>query len=573
MQSFVTSEAAYIHAPSGENFFKTLYPLISSIRDSLINEFGSFLFLEIWPADSKKEIDTAIPSDIEQPEFKIVIPNSYDRGHLIDKFVESLSRIKVDGQKSKVSVIRKRRVSPAGLKELIKTDDEITNTVPVGLEISPIWKGHSDFENFPQIKRSLERQLSLALKQVFFHFATNQTTHQPQHFHSLGRRATVKAVWRADEQMYKLSKKFDFLLQVTPINVDQAWKSFKKNKYSNEPKFHYRPLAIDPILLKRELYKVPVDKVEDPAIGQLLRNKLSELDRQINMLQDLNTPRFLPGSLQLYGYVEPALLETAKEILQNLPKTKPMKGATLNSQELAEYATKEIQRLNTQDNTLSSTVEIRHDINGLIVSHGSLLVASSMSVPLPRVEALLQHEVGTHILTYHNGLQQPLKQLSSGLAGYETLQEGIGVLAEYLVDGLSNNRMRLIAARVICVDMMISGLSFVECFEYLVGAHKFGIRQAFGIAMRAFRGGGFTKDTIYLKGLIQVLEYIGKGGDLENLLIGKISIADVNFIKELRWRKVLKEPTLKPSYLNDPTALERLEYLKQGIKAEDLLIK
>ncbi|MBT8345414.1 MAG: flavohemoglobin expression-modulating QEGLA motif protein, partial [Desulfofustis sp.] len=33
----------------------------------------------------------------------------------------------------------------------------------------------------------------------------------------------------------------------------------------------------------------------------LFRDKIEELDRQITMLQDINTPKFLHGSLQLYG--------------------------------------------------------------------------------------------------------------------------------------------------------------------------------------------------------------------------------------------------------------------------------
>ncbi|NIQ16470.1 MAG: DUF1704 domain-containing protein, partial [Candidatus Dadabacteria bacterium] len=69
-----------------------------------------------------------------------------------------------------------------------------------------------------------------------------------------------------------------------------------------------------------------------------------------------------------------------------------------------------------------------------------------------RVEALLQHEIGTHALTYFNGLSQPFKQLCIGLSGYEELQEGLAVLAEYLVGGLSKPRLRLLAGRVVAVN-------------------------------------------------------------------------------------------------------------------------
>ncbi len=60
-----------------------------------------------------------------------------------------------------------------------------------------------------------------------------------------------------------------------------------------------------------------------------------------------------------------------------------------------------------------------------------------------------KHEVGTHILTYCNGLRQPIRQLRVGLAQNDQLQEGLAVFSEYLVGGLNNDRLRLIAARVI----------------------------------------------------------------------------------------------------------------------------
>ena len=85
---------------------------------------------------------------------------------------------------------------------------------------------------------------------------------------------------------------------------------------------------------------------------------------------------------------------------------------------------------------------VTDDVSGLIVSRGKLMINSEMNLPSSRVEALLAHEVGTHLLTYYNGRLQPFQQLYSGLAGYEELQEGLAVLSEYLVDGLSAGRMQ-----------------------------------------------------------------------------------------------------------------------------------
>ena len=79
--------------------------------------------------------------------------------------------------------------------------------------------------------------------------------------------------------------------------------------------------------------------------------------------------------------------------------------------------------------------------------------------------ALLQHEIGTHVLTYYNGKGQPFRQLYAGLSGYEALQEGIAVLSEYLVGGLCGNRLRLLAARVVAVRAMLDGIRLRGVFS------------------------------------------------------------------------------------------------------------
>jgi uncharacterized protein (TIGR02421 family) len=444
--------------------------------------------------------------------------------------------------------------------------------VVLGLEMSPVFADLDSGATYPLVRRGLERSLTIALRRVFFEFARTRTTHHPPHYHALGRRATVQAVWQADRQLGDASDQFDFLLQVSPINGRAAWRVFRRNGYRKTPTFHYRPLPIDPLLVKRRLHRTPIERIEDPAIGQLLRDKLLELDRQIGMLLDIGTPRFLHGSIQLYGHVDEKLLATAETILQRHPRSRRAKSDDLvDARAFAASAADEIAYLRRMDENVRATVEIRDDVNGLMVSHGSLLVGSETSIPRARVQALLQHEVGTHVLTYYNGRSQPLRQLCSGLAGYEALQEGIAVLAEYLVGGFSVDRLRLLAARVVAVAMLIRGDRFPECFARLVDQYGVVPRAAFGVAMRVFRGGGLTKDAVYLRGLVQTLDYLGRGGELEPLLVGKISAAHIPLMQELRWRQVLSEPKLRPRYLTDEVALARLEKVRQGMGVLELI--
>jgi len=214
---------------------------------------------------------------------------------------------------------------------------------------------------------------------------------------------------------------------------------------------------------------------------------------------------------------------------------------------------------------------VRDDVAGLLVSRGNFLVGADASIPVSRVEALLSHEVGTHVLTYVNAQAQPFKQLYCGLPNYEELQEGLAVLAEYLSGGLSRPRLRLLAGRVIAANHLIDGASFIDVFRDLNRTHRFEQRTAFMIAMRVFRSGGLTKDAVYLKGLLRLLDYFEKGGELEPLLLGKFSLEHLPIVKELQWRKVLVPPLILPRYLNHKEALARFEMLRKGLSVLHLV--
>ena len=108
-------------------------------------------------------------------------------------------------------------------------------------------------------------------------------------------------------------------------------------------------------------------------------------------------------------------------------------------------------------------------------------------MPAHRLEALLAHEVSVHLLTHFNGAAQGLTIFRTGLAGYEGVQEGLGVFAEWATGGLTRTRLRLLAARVVAVDAMLRGADFIEVYRNLTREHGFSARVHSGSA-RAFSG-------------------------------------------------------------------------------------
>ena len=151
------------------------------------------------------------------------------------------------------------------------------------------------------------------------------------------------------------------------------------------------------------------------------------------------------------------------------------------------------------------------------------------------------------------------------------MQEGLAVFAEYLVGGMTVARLRLIAARVVGCAAMLEGASFEETFRLLVRDHSFSEAVAFNLTLRLYRGGGLTKDAIYLRGLLGVLDHLRSGRSLDPFWMGKIAASHFDVIQELNLRRLLKAPEIKPTFLSHPKAAQRLEKARLGLSVVELI--
>ena len=352
-----------------------------------------------------------------------------------------------------------------------------------------------------------------------------------------------------DHRLALLSQSFRFLLEVTPVDADDLRDDFLEGR-EPDPGFTYRELDTDPDVVRAELDVIDVGEVEDPVLGQLLRAKHREMELQLDMLEARDTADFLPLSVELYGGVSPALRTQAETLLASITRTEAGDEA-LDAEEFLALADDEIAHYRAEDPDLDMHAEIRTDVNGVMVSGDTLLIGPETKVQRARAQALLHHEVGTHLVTQANGSHQPIKVLGVGLAGYDETQEGLAVLAEIACGGLTAFRLRQLASRVVTVHRMIGGASFAEAHEALV-ADGFPESSAWTTVMRVYRSGGMTKDAIYLRGLVELLEHLGSDGSLDQLWLGKFSLRDLPLIGDLEDRGLLRPPRVLPRYLHDP---------------------
>src|SRR5690606_8776483 len=152
---------------------------------------------------------------------------------------------------------------------------------------------------------------------------------------------------------------------------------------------------------------------------------------------------------------------------------------------------------------------------------------------------LLHHEALVHSLTALNGREQAvLPSLALSSPRVTATQEGLAVLAEQITGSLDIERMKRVSLRTEAIAMALEGADFLQVFGYFTDAGQ-GAADSFASAQRVFRGvpveGGsaFAKDTVYLRGLVEVHTFFrhalreGRLRQCRRRMAGNMTLVDV----------------------------------------------
>ena len=546
-------------------------PIIKAIGAAMIERFGHFIVLDVGELERDKLLSADAPY---LPAFEITVSATDQPAarSALSAFVSAVESVEVRYRSPRVTEVNSADDPHASLGALIADFPVVT------IRFAPIYRQPESDHVYPELRRrTIANIFDAGLQAVAAFIEATHTLELPTH-RALGRQAFVDAVTRADRSMDEIAESFDFLLAVTPINADAAWLEFQSGGFQRAPRFLYRPLTVQVGAGKRKLFSIAFDNFEDPVLFDLYREKQQELDLQLSMLSARETPAFVELGRALYGAVEPNLLAAAKDVLAKTEATGGSRageggsGGSGDCHFVESRARAMIDDYRRRYSGFEASVVLRDDLPaGLMVSGDCLLISRSTRMARHRIEALLSHEIGVHLLTYVNGSAQGLRLFRSGLSGYEGLQEGLAVFAEYLAGGMTTGRLRLIAARVVACAAMLEGAAFHESFHNLVRDHGFSELGAFNLTLRLYRGGGLAKDAIYLRGLFEVLDHLEKGGSLDPFWMGKISASHFSVMQELNARGLLKAPQVRPAFLSHAGAERRLERARHGLSPIDLI--
>ncbi len=444
---------------------------------------------------------------------------------------------------------------------LMHITEKFNNTLVLATEIKKIYCNELDGTDYPIVINQLEHGFKKAIIKTSNVFADSilQLKMDKSSLLSTGIDSQLIDV---DKKLYQLTKTLEVLSYVTPLNLESEKRKFLKNKGKVNPQFRYKQIVEHPFEFKRKLYALPLELVKDVTIAKLYRDVIKSYSDKIDMLSSIGTDKFFYNSLRYFGQPNETDLKHAHFILS-------CPDDTSESNLIPIEDVKEIFEKSIAEYGFNADVEITKHLTAEIMVLNykrKVLLKKGTFLSEDSVNALVHHEIGVHMVTTMNAVEQPLNIFKLGFPTNTYTQEGIAVLTEYLSGYLTIKRLKELALRVIAIEMMINGLDFKQVYHELVNTYYLTHHDAFILSTRIFRGGGFTKDHLYLKGFIHLLKFHKSGQSIEPLLTGKNSIEYLDVYNEMTLRELAKKPKYITSILSNPKKSKpEVDYIISGL--------
>lgn len=345
-----------------------------------------------------------------------------------------------------------------------------------------------------------------------------------------------------DSNLNRMVQQIELLNYVNPINIEQEKRNFFSSKYNINPHFKYRKIDFDAHALQQKLFSQKIDSIIDEESRAFYRDVIYDYSGLIQCIETIGQGRkFYYNALKSFGTPTEKDVENAKFILHFNDEVyfDNEMLSVYTAEEAAAYFERFMQvydfPLKIKYSTkISAAAMVQNNTQTLILKKNHKYSANQLKV-------LANHEIGVHLVTTFNGLDQPLKIFYNGFPNNVETQEGLAVFSEYMSGCLTLHRLKELAYRVIAADSLRKGFAFCDTFDLLHNQYKLNREEAYNITLRAHRGGGFTKDYMYLTGLKKVYDAYYRKENLNPLLTGKVSLEQAAIVKKWRDQGIAQE--------------------------------
>ena len=354
-----------------------------------------------------------------------------------------------------------------------------------------------------------------------------------------------------------------------------AWDDGQKERFLKDGKMPNPDYAPIDVSEPRRLIEQARKSIEGKHVVFEWLDRLADtLQTTTHLISSRGTPAFFEHSAELYGRPTRLMLDKKTRVidlarhmdgtLDGLDFSKLVVEGFETHLTAQEFAKELEGRLADHFGESAPLIELSDTLSAKAVAGRTRIrVRASAGFTERDIEQLLQHEALVHTATALNGRAQPhFKILGRAHAGTTEVQEGLAVFAEIISGAMDPQRFRRLSDRVIAIQMSIDGADFKDVFEFY-NERLDDPDQSFENARRVFRGGvltggaPFTKDMVYLNGLLRVHNFmrtvvkLGRADLIRILFAGKMDIEDVPALAQMASAGRMRSPEFMPPWAKD----------------------
>ena len=535
---------------------RMFYQVVNTLISKLEKDFGSALIYDIHSYNYKRHKVSFL--------FNIGIENID-----VKKYNSQISY-----WKRQLLTIKTRKIKPEvsvnhifyGRGQLLKyIKNNFSNTLVLATEVQKVFMNELNGQPFPLVIQTLARGFKSAIINNSQHYINTLSNFNVKRKSSLLGSEISPELIKMDKKLYRLVKNFEILGHVNPVNIEVEKKRFFKAKFSTNPEFRYKPITIDPHDFKAKMYRLDVDSIEDVHIRQIYTEIIGAYSDKVDMLSTIGTDKFLYNSLRYFGEPSQKDIENAKFLLYCNELSHFEQEEYLDSSYVQEVFRNEVSSYGFQ----FKVQEVSNIPSDAIVINSKqlMLLKKGAKFTETRLKALVNHEIGVHMVTTMNAQEQPLKFLSLGLPKNTYTQEGLAIMSEMLSGCLTIKRLKELALRVLAVESLTKGNDFKTTYQMLLDEFRPDENMLYYLVTRVYRGGGFTKDYLYLRGFRKMLAFQEEGVKMDNLFLGKTTHRHLPLLNELVDRGILNPPKYRCNAFVNPEQIDTiLKYLTDSIR-------
>lgn len=345
-----------------------------------------------------------------------------------------------------------------------------------------------------------------------------------------------KIILNIDKKVCSINEQIGLLSRLKPINIEEERKTFLKNP-AHSPKFIYKKHDLDTNYFINELKKIP-RLINHPLMPLYLR-KIEEIKNKLLLVKHAGQLELLEYSHKVFGEVNERQYEQAVKFIKE-SEFSPDTSKKLKLDDIVKRTEKFL--VNKKLSRWKIKV-LETSISGMQINKkNTIFVSKKSKITAFRFQALLAHEIETHIYRLENGRLQKYRLFEQGTANYLTTEEGLAIYNQNKL-GLPLGNKYLRPALNVIATYHANNMSFVELFHYLVKNMNLTEEKSWWVCLRVKRGlqdtnqpGALTKDLAYFNGQQIVLQLVKDKGvnEIKKLYIGKIGITDLKYLGDIR---------------------------------------